>query len=199
MREKRLPCQQLKSVEFPEEPLYVTVNKFESYTLKEFMTECDKVLRHGQQFLPVVIDSYGGEVYTLLGMADFLKSLDVKVVTVCQAKAMSAGAILFSCGDERYIAPTSTIMIHEVSTFFWGKNIELQNEAKEVERLNKLLFDLLDKNTGQQKNFWSELVQKNHHTDLFLTATQAKKHNLATAIGIPYIETAIEVRRTLKL
>lgn len=199
MREKRLPCQHLKNIEFPEEPLYVTVNKFESYTLKTFMEECDKVLRHGQEFLPIVIDSYGGEVYTLLGMADFVRSLDVKVITVCQAKAMSCGAMLFSCGTERYIAPTSTVMIHEISGGFWGKHVDIQNDAKEVERLNKLLFEMLDKNTGQKKGFWWSFVQKNHHTDLFLTAAQAKKHNLATAVGIPYIETSVQVKRTLKI
>ena len=198
MREKRIPCSHLKKIEFPDEPLYVTVNKFESYTLKSFMEECDKVLRHGQEFLPIVIDSYGGEVYTLLGMADFLKSIDVKVITVCQAKAMSCGAHLFSCGDERYIAPTSTVMIHEISAGFLGKHVEIQNDAKEVERLNKLIFDMLDKNTGQKKGYWWELVKKNSHTDLFLTATQCKKNQLATEIGIPYIETTVQVSRVLK-
>lgn len=199
MIEKRIPCNKLKTIEFPEEPLYVTVNAFESYTLKDFTIACEKVLHTGQEFLPVVIDSYGGEVYTLLGMVDFLSSVDVPIITVSQGKSMSAGALLFSCGKERYVAPTATIMIHEVSSAFWGKNVEIQNEAKEVERLNKLLFSLLDKNTSKKKGFWLDLVQNNRHADLFLSANEAKKHGLATHVGIPYIETKVEVTRTLKL
>lgn len=199
MYEKRIPADYLTEMKFPEHDLFVVVNKFESYTLKDFMQECQKVLQTGQDFLPIIVDSYGGEVYTLLGMVDFLKQLKTRVVTICEAKAMSAGAVLFSCGEERYMGPTATLMIHEVSSGFWGKNVEIQNDAKEVARLNKILFNILDKNTGKKSGHWWNRMRDNRHTDLFLTATQAKKNGLATHVGIPHIETTVEVSRTLKL
>ena len=199
MFEKRIPARELKGCEFPEQNLYVMVNKFEETTLKDFIKDCEKVLQTGQEFLPIVIDSYGGECYTLLGMLDFLKHVGVKVVTVSQGKAMSCGAVLFSCGYERYVGPTCTIMVHEVSGGFWGKNVEIQNDAKEVERLNKMLFAILDKNTGHKTGYWWSLLETQKHVDIFLTPEQAKKHNLATHIGIPHIETKVEVTRSLVL
>jgi len=199
MYEKRIPTSFLSEVKFPEHDLFVVVNKFESYTLKDFMSACQKVIQTGMDFLPIIVDSYGGEIYTLLGMIDFLQNCGVKVITICEAKAMSCGALLFSCGDERYMGQTATVMIHEVSTWFYGKNVELQNEAKEVERLNDLVFGILDKNTKQKKGFWWDKVQKNKNTDLFLTSKQAKTHGLATHVGIPYIETKVDVTRTLKV
>lgn len=199
MYEKRIPPVGLKEFEFPEQSLYVIVNKLEETTLKDFIKDCEKVLQTGQPFLPIVIDSYGGEVYTLLGMMDFLKQMSVKVITVSQCKAMSAGALLFSSGQERYVGPNCTIMIHEISACFWGKNIEIQNGAKEIERLNKMLFGILDKNTGQKPGYWWNVLETQKHVDIFLTPEQARKHGLATHIGIPHIETRVEVTRSLVL
>lgn len=58
MFEKRTVDQGI-SVTFPEVSLYVTVNDFETSTLKGFISECDKVLKTNQKFLPILIDSYG--------------------------------------------------------------------------------------------------------------------------------------------
>ncbi len=95
------------------------------------------------------------------------------------------------------IGKTATIMIHEVSAGIWGKNLTIQNEAVEIKRLNDLLFATLDKNTKKKANYWRNLVDKNKNTDLFLNANQAKRHGLATHIGIPHIETEIVVKKTL--
>lgn len=190
-----------EEVKLPEANLFVVVSDIKSDTLKDFMEQCQKIIKTGQPFLPIVVDSYGGQVYTLLGMVDFLNQCraKVKVVTVCESKAMSAGALLFSCGEERYIGKNATIMIHEIRSWFAGKHIDLQNEAKEIARLNNRIFGLLDSHTGKPKGFWWDALGKNKHSDVFLNATQAKKNTLATHIGIPYIETSIEINRSLKL
>lgn len=197
MYEKRIIPPSLQHLEWPKQELFVVVNDFNASNLKDFAAECQKVILTGQEFLPVVIDSYGGQVYTLLGIIDFLQQIDVKVITICGAKAMSAGAVLFSCGKERYVGPQATIMVHEVSAGFWGKNIEFQNESKEVKRLNEKLFRILDKNTGQPSGFWYDLVDRNKNTDLFLSANQAIKYKLATHLGIPHIETKVEISKKL--
>lgn len=201
MYEIRTPCESLKKVEFPEGDCYVLVNKFNEEGYKSFIKDCERVLQTGQKFLPIVIDSYGGEVYSLLGMLDFLTYCENKaeIITVATGKSMSCGAELFSAGKRRFINPTATIMIHDVAGGFHGKNIEFQNDAKEMERLNRLLYSILDKNTEQPKGYWRDLVKNNKYADLFLTATTAKKHNLATEVGYPHIETSVIVTRELVL
>jgi ATP-dependent protease ClpP protease subunit len=197
--ERRRISSEIPEIKLPETDLYVVVNDFEPKTIKDFISNCQKVLRTGINFLPIVIDSYGGHVYTLLGMIDFLKNCGVKIVTVCEGKAMSAGAVLFAIGEERYIGQQSTVMVHEVGSWTWGKTTDMLNDVKEVERLNNIIFDILDKGSHQTKGYWQTLLDKNKRSDLYLTANQAKRHNLATHIGIPYVETSVEIKRTLEM
>ena len=197
MLEKRILPANLK-IELPALPeSYVVINKFDGDSLQPFMESCQKVLQSGQEFLPVVVDSYGGQVYTAFGMIDYLKSLDVPVITICQTKAMSCGSLLFSVGTERYASESSTFLVHEVSSCLFGKDVELKNDVKETSRLNREVLKMLDKNTGQKLGYWKSLVHKNKYADLYMTARQTKKHNLATHIGIPTVETEIIVERRL--
>ena len=197
MYEIRTPCESLKEVKFPEGDCYVLVNKFDEDSYKAFTKDCERIIQTGQEFLPIVIDSYGGQVYTLLGMVDFLSNCKVEIVTIATGKSMSCGAVLFSCGERRFMGSTATVMVHDVSSGFWGENIKIQNKAKETERLDKLIYKTLDRNTGQSQGYWRGLIRNNKYTDLFLTATTAKKHNLATHIGYPHIETVVHVTREL--
>lgn len=200
MYEKRyIPPNTFGKCEFLDQKKFVLVNKFNEEGYSQFCQDAEKVLNTGQDFLPIVIDSYGGTVYSLLGMVDFLQSSPVKVITICESKCMSCGAILFSCGQERYMSPTCTVMVHEVSSVLWGKEVELQNDAKEVSRLNRKIYALLDKNTGHKPGYWKNLTKQNDHTDLYMVAAVAKKHNLATAIGCPTLETRVSVATTLVL
>ena len=198
MYEKRdVPWGVFGKCEFLDLKKYVVVNKFTEESYHQFCVDCEKVLNTGQDFIPVVIDSYGGYVYSLLGMVDFLIACNARVVTICESKCMSCGAILFSCGEERYMAPNCTVMVHDVSDHLWGKDVELQNSAKETSRLNKKIYALLDKNTEQKSGYWKNLTKNNKYADLYMTTQTARKHNLATAMGVPHLETTIHVNTTL--
>ncbi len=194
MFEKRvIPCGVFGKCEFLDLKKYVIVNKFTEESYLQFCGDCEKVLNTGQDFLPVVIDSYGGQAYSVLGMVDFLDTCGVEVITICESKCMSGGAILFACGKDRYMSPNCTVMVHEVAGFSWGKDVELQSSAKENSRLNKKIYGLLDRNTEQKPGYWKELTKNNKYADLYMTAQTARKHNLATAMGMPHLETTVVV------
>jgi len=198
MFEKRIvPNGVFSKCEWPEHKKYVVVNKFTEESYLQFCNDCEKILNTGQDFLPVVIDSYGGYTYSLFGMVDFLESCGVKVVTICESKGMSCGALLFSCGEERYMAHNCTMMVHEVSTVLWGKDVELQNDAKETSRINRKVYNLLDKNTRQKAGYWKGLTKNNKYADLYMTTQTARKHNLATVMGLPHLETKVKVETKL--
>ena len=46
----------------------------------------------------LVISSYGGDVYAMLGTIDYFNSLPVKVNTHCLGACMSAAAVILACG-----------------------------------------------------------------------------------------------------
>ena len=109
-----------------------------------FLSLINKAQNSGQPVIPVIIDSYGGQVYSLMSMISDIKHSKIPVATIVQGKAMSCGAILFSFGTEgyRYMDPDATLMIHDVSSMEIGKVEEIKASAEETERLNqKDIFD----------------------------------------------------------
>lgn len=197
MFEKRIIHKSIKNYELYNSDYCVYVSRFEDASLKEFIKSCESVINSNQGFLPVIVDSFGGQVYTLFGMIDFLENCGVPIITIAECKAISCGAILFSCGSQRYIGANATIMIHEVSNFVFDKTHNMQNNVEHTTILNDKIFSILDENTNNDKGFWKSMAHKNKNADLYLTAKQAKKYNLATHIGIPSIETNISIERRL--
>lgn len=194
------PVRALTKYELPEKS-YVLINKFDEESFGSLIKDSEAVLRTGQSFLPVIIDSFGGISYSLFAMIDFLSNITVPVITIAVGKAMSCGALLLSAGQERYVSPNACVMIHELSngSGFFAKATDVSNDTKELNRLNKLLFRILDRNTKQKPGYWKKLCDQNKNADLYLTPNLCKKHNLATRIGMPHIETTIEVRKELVL
>lgn len=147
----------------------------------------DICLKSQQEVLPIIIDSYGGDVYALMGMIDMIEACKVKIATIVEGKAMSCGAILFSCGAEgyRFVAPNATVMIHEVSSFAFGKNEEIKASTVEADRLNSRIMEIMARNCGKKDTYFSDIVHEKKHADWYLDAEECVQHNLANHIAIP--------------
>ncbi|NIQ15288.1 MAG: hypothetical protein GTO02_13110 [Candidatus Dadabacteria bacterium] len=145
--------------------------------------------------IPIVVDSYGGEVYSLLGMISEIQNSKLPVATIVESKAMSAGAILFGMGNQglRYMSPHATLMIHEVSSVHFGKVEDLKVDVDETERLNIYIFEVLAKSCGKPKNHFLDIIHDKGHVDWYLTAKEAKKHNLCNHVGMPSFDVKINV------
>jgi len=168
-------------------PHTIRVNKFDEQASKEFSQHFMLAENTAQEIIPIIIDSYGGQVYSLLSMVDVIKSSKKKIATIIEGKAMSCGAILFSCGAEgyRFMGPYSTLMIHDVSAGNFGKIEEIKSSAAETERLNKIIYTLMAQNVGKPDNYFSDIVHQKGHAEWYLTPEEALYHNLANKVGIP--------------
>lgn len=176
-------------------PKTILVNSFDEQSAKDFESDFNDALQSGQSIIPIVIDSYGGQVYSLLNMIDVIKSTNVPVATIVKGKAMSCGAILFSCGTEgyRFMAPNSTLMIHDVSSFSFGKVEEIKSDAKESDRLNEKIYHLMASNTSQPKDYFMKIVHELGHADWYLYPEDAVKHKLANHIRLPKLDVNVSV------
>ena len=125
----------LKEYELRSPPIVITVNEFNEKAAREFTSKMSAAHNTGQKVIPIIIDSYGGEVYSLMKMISAIKNSSLPVATVVEGKAMSCGAVLFTFGDEgrRYMDPDATVMIHDVSSMAWGKLAELKADVEEAE------------------------------------------------------------------
>jgi ATP-dependent Clp endopeptidase proteolytic subunit ClpP len=185
---------------FRVEPVIVRVNKFNEEAAKKFEEDFSKAHQTGQPIVPVVIDSYGGLVYSLLSMLDTVRSSKLPVATIAMGKAMSCGSGLLAFGElgMRYAAPHSTILVHDVSSWNHGKVEEIKSSAKETDRLNRLIFTKMAKHCGHSKKYFLDLIHKKGHADWFMTAKEAKQHGMVDYIKVPAFTISAEVKMVLK-
>lgn len=183
-----------------DQPVIIRLKKFNEEGADKFTEELNKAQDTGQPIIPIVVDSYGGQVYTLLGMISEIQSCKIPIATICESKAMSCGAIIFSMGQNglRFMSPHATIMLHEVSSMSIGKIEEIKSDAAETDRLNNYIFNLLDKNCNKPKNYFLDIIHKKSHADWFLNAKESKKHGLCNHIRIPTLNVKISVNYELK-
>lgn len=187
----------IKEIELKKQPVIIRVNKFDEDSAKKFSLEMAQAHNTGQKVIPVVIDSYGGQVYSLMSMISAIKHSEIPVATIVEGKAMSCGAILLSFGEEglRFCDPDATVMIHDVSSMDWGKVEELKAGAAEADRLNTKIYTMMARNCGKKDDYFKKIVDKKKHADWFLDAEEAKKHGLVNQLRVPkvHIKVAVDI------
>jgi len=155
----------------------------------------------GQEIIPIVIDSYGGDVYALMSMIDTISACSVPVATIVVGKAMSAGAVLLTCGSPglRFAAPMSTVMIHSAwESGISGNADEVKVGAEELMRLNKKLLHLMSTNCGHAKEYFSGIMNGKKNTDWFISPKDALKHNIVNQIRIPEYNVSVKMKVEFK-
>jgi len=181
-------------------PIVIRVKKFDESAAKEFAENVSKAQNTGQPVLPVIIDSYGGQVYSLMSMISDIQHSRIPVATIVQGKAMSCGALLFSFGKEgmRYMDPDATLMIHDVSSMTIGKVEDVKADAEETERLNQKVYKMMAKNCGHHENYFLDIIHEKSHADWFLEAAECLKHNLTNHLHIPTLKIETRVKFDFK-
>lgn len=190
----------IKSIELKADPIIIRVNKFDEESARDFADAISRAQNSGQTVIPVIIDSYGGQVYSLMSMISSIRSSRVPVATIIEGKAMSCGAILFSFGAEgmRYMDPDATLMIHDVSSMAWGKVEEVKADAREAERLNRKAYEMMARNCGKPPEYFLKIVHDKGHADWYIDAQEAKLHNLANDLRVPSLVCKVDLKYSLE-
>ncbi len=185
----------IKEIELRKPPQIIRVNKFDEKSAKEFQDQVSLAHNTGQKIIPVIIDSYGGQVYSLMAMISSIRAAELPVATIVEGKAMSCGAVLFTFGEEglRFMDPDATVMIHDVSSMDFGKVEELKAGAAEADRLNEKIYTMMARNCGKKDDYFLKIVDKKKHADWFLDAEEAKKHGMANQLRVPKLSINVDV------
>ena len=127
----------------------------------------------------LVISSYGGDVYAMLGTIDYFNSLPVKVNTHCLGACMSAAAVILACGTgKRTMSENSTVMVHEGSAFEAGKTSDVLKGADHLKKLQSNINRILGEVTGKDQEFWEEVSRQ----DTYLTAEECLDYGIIDEI-----------------
>tara|TARA_Y100000593_G_scaffold93416_1_gene188207 strand:- start:237 stop:839 length:603 start_codon:yes stop_codon:yes gene_type:complete len=183
----------VEKVELRKDPVIIRVNKFDEEAATKFQEEMAYAHNTGQKVIPVIIDSYGGQVYSLLAMISAIRHAELPVATIVEGKAMSCGAVLFTFGEDglRFMDPDATIMIHDVAGGALGKVEDIKATAEEADRLNKKIYTMMARNCGKKDDYFTKITHKKGHADWFLDAEEAKKHNLVNQIRVPTLKMTV--------
>lgn len=190
----------IKDIELRQHPVIITVNEFTEESVQKFNEQMCHAQNSGQKVIPIEIDSFGGQVYSLLSMISSIKASKIPVATIVQGKAMSCGAILASFGSEglRFMDKDSVMMIHDVSAYAFGKIEDLKSDVREAERLNKKVYTMMARNCGKPDDYFTKLIHDKGHSDWFLEAEEAKGHGLIDHIRIPEMKINVDVNITVQ-
>jgi len=81
------------------------------------------------------IQSYGGSVFAgMAGMDEIIKSV-VPVHTMIDGCCASAATFLSVCGKRRFINRHAYMLIHQLSSFMWGKYEDFKDEMQNLDKI----------------------------------------------------------------
>lgn len=136
-------------------------------------------LKEGYKREPIYlyIDSYGGSVYSGLGLIDVMVASKTPIYTVCIGSCMSMGLIIFASGHKRFIGKNSTVMCHGASFGAFGKTPEVEESLEEVKRMEQVLVDILIEKTKIKRNKIDDIIERK--MDWYIPAKEALRLGIA--------------------
>lgn len=135
--------------------------------------------------ITLMVSTYGGSVDEMFSLYDVVKYVPCPIHTVGLGKVMSAGVLLLASGKKgcRMVGKSARLMIHPISGETEGNVFQFQNELQEFQRQQKLMEDLLLKETTMSRAQLTKLMKSG--CDNYITARDALKYGLVDSIIEP--------------
>lgn len=130
--------------------------------------------------IQILLSTYGGNVYDGLSLYDAIKNSKTDVDITCFGKIMSMGIVILLSAKTRKAYRNTTFMIHELTSGVIGKLADMEESVDEAKRINRVLFDIIEKETKITHSWLKEIYNK--RKDWFFTAEEALEIGLITEI-----------------
>jgi ATP-dependent protease ClpP protease subunit len=159
-----------------------------SETILELTVNIDILSKELQKFaiqydiepppINIYINSEGGEVHAALSVFDTIKNNKVYINTIISGNASSAATIIALAGSKRKITNNSYMLIHNISSVFWGKMHEFEDEMKNMNKLTSNLKRIYKDYGSITKKQLDDLLKK----DLLLDSKTCLKYGFVDEI-----------------
>lgn len=130
--------------------------------------------------IQILLSTYGGNVYDGLSLYDAIKNSKTDVDITCFGKIMSMGIVILLSAKTRKAYRNTTFMIHELTSGVIGKLADMEESIDEAKRINRVIFDIIEKETKISHSWLKEIYNKKK--DWFFTAEEALEIGLITEI-----------------
>ena len=126
----------------------------------------------------VYINTPGGSCYAGLALYDIAEKIKSPIRTVAMGKCCSMGVPLMLMGSKRCATKRARFMMHQISSGGHGSLNDLRIDLKEVEAVEKMVYDIISERTGKTY----EQVVKDCDRDYWLSAEEALAYGIITEI-----------------
>lgn len=167
---------------------YADVDSDRCLALIRAVREADTKLRaehlsrglDGEPMTPIWIHvhSYGGSLFAALSLADQLTMIKSPLYAIVEGIAASAATLIAMSCSKRYILPNSFMMVHQLSSFMWGKYEEFKDE---MELQNKLMERLV-KFYAEKSKLSKEDIETMLKRDFWMDAEECVERGFADEI-----------------
>ena len=124
------------------------------------------------------IQSYGGSIFAgMAGMDEIIKSI-VPVHTMIDGCCASAATFLSVCGKKRFINRHAYMLIHQLSSFMWGKYEEFKDEMQNLDKIMVMIKQVYKEYTQIPMSKLDGILKH----DLWFDADQCKEYGLVDEI-----------------
>ena len=97
--------------------------------------------------IKIYINSGGGSVVAGISSMDSILRTKVPIETYVDGFSASAATFMSVVGKKRYMSRNSYMLIHQISTQFWGTYANFDDEKKNLDLMMKTIKDVYKKNT----------------------------------------------------
>lgn len=147
----------------------------EGVTLKRI----DAALRAiGERDVTVYINSPGGDMFEGIAIYNRLREHSHKVSTKVLGMAASAASVIYLAGEERQVASSAFLMIHNCWTILAGNRHYLRDVADDMQEFDAAMADLYAETSGQTVESMAEMMDD----ETFIRGKRAVELGLATGL-----------------
>jgi ATP-dependent protease ClpP protease subunit len=128
-------------------------------------------------FQPVIhlhLYSNGGDAFMGLSAYDFIRNSEIPIYTYIDGMIASAATFIYLAGHMRYMTENGTILIHQISTNFWGKFEDLKDECQNTTELMKIVKRIYSNHTNMKKKHLEQLLKR----ELLLPYSECVKYGI---------------------
>lgn len=105
------------------------------------------------------INSYGGSVFAGFWAVDLIKQSKIPIDTIVEGATASCGTIMSVVGRKRYMRPTASLLIHQLSSWFGGKMTEIDDDYQNLEQMMNTIKQIYKDHTNMSGSQLTELLK----------------------------------------
>lgn len=111
------------------------------------------------------INSNGGELLACFSTVDYIKNCPVPVVSIIEGSAASAATLISCVCHERYMTPSSYMLIHQLRGGYWGKYEEMEEDLENSKKFMEKIYEIYEEHTKLGRKELKKLLRKDEWWD----------------------------------